>query len=92
VEFLEVRLFILPWFIPKRALQTAGGYDAIWLLVCDPIDCSPDQHPTERVEHVWSNYKDLDVSPLSTSESTISGSRLEKLEDVPGLKEAVSIE
>ncbi|KAF7782555.1 hypothetical protein Agabi119p4_1931 [Agaricus bisporus var. burnettii] len=70
----------------------AGGYDAIWLLVCDPIDCSPDQRPTERVEHVWSNYKDLDVSPLSTSESTISGSRLEQLDEVPGLKEAVSIE
>lgn len=82
----------LPSQIPKWSPLSAGGYDAIWLLVCDPIDCSPDQRPTERVEHVWSNYKDLDVSPLSTSESTISGSRLEQLEEVPGLKEAVSIE
>ncbi|KAF9452402.1 Phosphomevalonate kinase [Macrolepiota fuliginosa MF-IS2] len=70
----------------------AGGYDAIWLLVCDPVDCSPDQHPIERIEHVWSNYKDLSVSPLSASESTAGGSRLEKLEDIPGLIDAVSTE
>ncbi|KAJ3570366.1 hypothetical protein NP233_g4457 [Leucocoprinus birnbaumii] len=69
----------------------AGGYDAIWLLVCDPVDCSPDQRPTERIEHVWSNYKELNVSPLSASESTARGSRLEKLEDVLGLKDAVAI-
>lgn len=70
---------------------TAGGYDAIWLLVCDPYDCSPDQRPTERIERVWSNYKELDVSPLSASESTARGCRLEKLEDVPGLKDAVEV-
>ncbi len=70
----------------------AGGYDAIWLLVCDPVDCSPDQRPTERIEHVWSNYRDLDVSPLSASESIAGGSRLEKLEDVPGLQDAVLVE
>lgn len=69
----------------------AGGYDAIWLLVCDPVDCSPDQRPTERIEHVWSNYKGLNVSPLLASESTACGTRLENLEDVPGLKDAVAI-
>jgi len=75
---------------PDLALQTAGGYDAIWLLVCDAVDCSPDQRPTERIEHVWSIYKELNVSPLSSSESTAHGTRLEKLEDVLGLKDAVS--
>ncbi|KAL9711867.1 phosphomevalonate kinase [Leucoagaricus gongylophorus] len=67
----------------------AGGYDAIWLLVCDPVDCSPDQRPTERIEHVWSIYEELNVSPLSSSESTTHGIRLEKLEDVPGLMDTV---
>ena len=74
---------------PNLALQTAGGYDAIWLLVCDPVDCSPDQRPTERIEHVWSIYEELNVSPLSSSESTTHGIRLEKLEDVPGLMDTV---
>ncbi|KXN90597.1 Phosphomevalonate kinase [Leucoagaricus sp. SymC.cos] len=69
----------------------AGGYDAVWLLVCDPVDCSPDQPPTQRIAYVWSNYKHLSVSPLSASESTARGSRLEKLEEVPGLKDAVAL-
>jgi len=69
----------------------AGGYDAIWLLVCDPVDASPDVRPLERVESAWSEYKDLDVSPLSAVESLAGGARVEDLDAIPGLKEATII-
>ncbi|KAF8798715.1 phosphomevalonate kinase [Phlegmacium glaucopus] len=64
----------------------AGGYDAIWVLVCDPESCDPDQSPLERVEHLWDNYKDLNLSPLSSKESLAKGIRLESVDDIPGLK------
>ncbi|KAJ7623400.1 ribosomal protein S5 domain 2-type protein [Roridomyces roridus] len=38
----------------------AGGYDALWLLVCEPA--------VEIIENVWSTYTELDVSPLSAVE------------------------
>lgn len=69
----------------------AGGYDAIWLLVCDPPSCAPDQSPLERIEHLWSHYEKLDVSPLSAQESTAKGVRVEALDDIPGLKNAISV-
>ncbi|KAG6846194.1 hypothetical protein H0H93_015489 [Arthromyces matolae] len=68
----------------------AGGYDAIWLLVCDPIDTSPDIPPLERVEQVWSEYKELDVSPLSVIESLAGGARVEDLNSIKGLAEATA--
>ncbi|KAF8200810.1 phosphomevalonate kinase [Pholiota molesta] len=68
----------------------AGGYDAIWLLVCDPISCEPDQTPLERVERIWSNYKELSVSPLSSKESLAKGIRLESIDDIPGFAAALS--
>lgn len=67
----------------------AGGYDAIWLLVLDPVDASPDKHPIERVERVWSEYKDLAVSPLSVVESLAGGARIEDLEKITGLSAVV---
>jgi phosphomevalonate kinase len=69
---------------------SAGGYDAIWLLVCDsPEYRLGEQKPLERVEHVWSTYTDLDVSPLSSVESVAKGARIERLEDIVGLREMV---
>jgi len=69
----------------------AGGYDALWLLVCDPVDSlSPNQRPVEIVEEVWSTYKDLDVSPLSAVESMAKGARIEQLDMIPGLRNAVA--
>jgi len=67
----------------------AGGYDAIWLLVCDAPDSSLQQQPVHRVERVWNTFTSLDVSPLSASESTAKGARIEQLETIPGLKETV---
>ncbi|KAG6915782.1 hypothetical protein DXG01_009820 [Tephrocybe rancida] len=68
----------------------AGGYDAIWLLVCDPVDASPDIPPLQRVEEVWSEYTELDVSPLSVVESLAGGARVETLSAIPGLAEATA--
>ncbi|KAK0226085.1 phosphomevalonate kinase [Armillaria fumosa] len=66
----------------------AGGYDAVWLLVLDPVDPSPDQPPRVRVEHVWETYSS--VSPLSAVESLAKGTRVEVFEHIKGLKEAIS--
>ncbi|KAF9049746.1 phosphomevalonate kinase [Panaeolus papilionaceus] len=69
----------------------AGGYDAIWLLVCDPISCKPDQSPMERVEYLWSIYKELNVSPLSSKESLERGARLESVSNVKGLGDVLEV-
>jgi phosphomevalonate kinase len=61
----------------------------VWLLVCDPVDCTPDLRPSERVERFWDTYKELDVSPLSATESVARGSRLEDVDAIPGLRDAV---
>lgn len=70
----------------------AGGYDAIWLLVCDPVETSPDIRPLERVEYVWSEYTALNVSPLSVVESLAGGTRVEDLDAIQGLKKAIGLE
>jgi len=68
----------------------AGGYDAIWLLVCDPESSRLDRTPLDRIEHVWSTYKELDASPLSSTESHAKGIQLEKLDAIVGLDMAIS--
>ena len=70
----------------------AGGYDAIWLLVCDPPNCPPEELPSCRVERVWSTYKGLDVSPLLAAESAAKGVRVEKVEEIRGLSEILQEE
>ncbi|EIW63108.1 Phosphomevalonate kinase [Trametes versicolor FP-101664 SS1] len=67
----------------------AGGYDAIWLLVLDPVNCPPEELPSTRVERVWSTYTGLDVSPLLANESIAMGVRVEALDSVPGLRDIV---
>jgi phosphomevalonate kinase len=51
---------------------------------------SPNQRPVEVVENVWSTYKELDVSPLSAVESMARGARIEQLDMIPGLRNAVA--
>ncbi|KAJ3735703.1 phosphomevalonate kinase [Lentinula guzmanii] len=69
----------------------AGGYDAVWVLMCEPEQCWPDQWPRERIEYLWSNYTELDVSPLSAVESMAKGVRLENIDQIKGLKEVTQI-
>ncbi|KAJ6499288.1 phosphomevalonate kinase [Mycena sanguinolenta] len=69
----------------------AGGYDALWLLVCDPVEVSsPNQRPVEIVPEVWRTYQDLDVSPLSAMESMAKGARIEQIDMIPGLRNAIA--
>lgn len=70
--------------------STAGGYDAIWLLVFDPVDCPPADLPSKRVECTWGKWTKLSVSPLLASESAAKGIREEKLEEISGLKEVIA--
>ncbi|KAI5117107.1 hypothetical protein M0805_008226 [Coniferiporia weirii] len=72
----------------------AGGYDAVWVLVLDPSAreaTAADEQDTSlrRVERVWAGWTALDVSPLSAAESFEKGLRCERVEDVPGLAEAI---
>ncbi|OCH85802.1 Phosphomevalonate kinase [Obba rivulosa] len=67
----------------------AGGYDAVWLLVCDPTLCPPEELPSTRVGLVWSKWTGLDVSPLAAQESAAGGARTEALDEVPGLRALV---
>nr|AKA59152.1 phosphomevalonate kinase [Wolfiporia cocos]API68656.1 phosphomevalonate kinase [Wolfiporia cocos] len=69
----------------------AGGYDAIWLLALDPENCPSAELPTSRIERVWAEWKGLDVSPLSASESAARGVRLEDVAQVQGLKALVDV-
>ncbi|KAH7923401.1 Phosphomevalonate kinase [Leucogyrophana mollusca] len=68
----------------------AGGYDAIWLLVCEVPGTPEEQRPLHRVERVWSTVKDLSVSPLAAVESTAHGARIEQLDAIRGLREAIA--
>ncbi|KLO19480.1 phosphomevalonate kinase [Schizopora paradoxa] len=71
----------------------AGGYDAIWVLVLDPpqsAQTKEDERPLHHVENVWASWTKLDVSPLSATESFEKGFRLEKTDDIPGLRGILS--
>jgi len=69
----------------------AGGYDAIWLLIFEPQQTpSGVLLPVKRVENLWASWTEVEVSPLSATESILSqGVRLEKLEEVAGLSDLV---
>jgi phosphomevalonate kinase len=72
-------------------VAAAGGYDAIWLLVTDPLNCDEHERPLRRVEYVWKSWKDMSVTPLATTEGVTKGAAVEDVESVPGLKEAISL-
>ncbi|TFK54229.1 phosphomevalonate kinase [Heliocybe sulcata] len=76
----------------NHELYLAGGYDAVWLLVCDPAGLEYEQKPVYRVGRIWHTWKHLVVTPLSASESTAKGVRLiENIDEVPGLKAATAV-
>ncbi|ORY26808.1 hypothetical protein BCR39DRAFT_540302 [Naematelia encephala] len=60
----------------------AGGYDAIFLLVIDQPGV------IQAVEDIWASWTEMSVCPLLASQSD-GGLRLESLEAVRGLKEAL---
>ncbi|KAK7062927.1 phosphomevalonate kinase [Paramarasmius palmivorus] len=61
----------------------AGGYDAIYLLVLDTPSV------VQGVDNLWAGYEELGVSPLNAVESKRKGVRVEVLDAVKGLGEAI---
>ena len=76
------RLFLMP------VLFTAGGFDAVWLLVCEPPEDTPGLPPLPRVERLWTSF--TGVAPLLAQESKARGVTLERIDDVPGLAAVVN--
>jgi len=65
----------------------AGGFDAVWLLVCEPPEDTPGLPPLPRVERLWTSFPG--VAPLLSQESKVQGVAFDSLEDVPGLAAVV---
>jgi phosphomevalonate kinase len=40
---------------------------------------------------VWSNYKELSVSPLLAVESMAKGARIESIDEIKGLKNGIAL-
>ena len=70
-------------------LKIAGGFDAVWLLVCEPPEDTPGLPPLPRVERLWMDFPG--VAPLLAQESKAQGVTLERLDDVPGLAAVVNV-
>jgi len=68
----------------------AGGFDAVWLLVCEPPEDTPGLPPLPRIERLWQGF--AGVAPLLAQESKAQGVTLERLDDVPGLAAVVNAE
>lgn len=81
--------FFRSWTISKFESNAAGGYDAIWLLVCNPPGLPYEQQPLRRVETVWSNFSESNVTPLLAQESVAKGACVVQLDRIPGLREAI---
>ena len=62
---------------------SAGGFDAIWVLVLD----TPTHVVAGAVEKLWLEWTEVSVSPLLTDAGAgkQQGARVELLENVPGL-------
>ncbi|KAG8826432.1 phosphomevalonate kinase [Serendipita sp. 401] len=66
----------------------AGGYDAIWILIIELDDASLGS-PLANVQKLWQGWQEMNVSPLLAEESLSSGLRMEQLNEVNGLAEAM---
>jgi hypothetical protein len=85
---LAVRDTLLPYHVDPVLIRTeAGGFDAVWLLVCEPPEDTPGLPPLPRVERLWTNFPG--VAPLLAQESKVQGVALERLDNVPGLAAVV---
>jgi phosphomevalonate kinase len=60
----------------------AGGYDAIFCIALS-------EEGSAQVEQVWQSWSEMNVGPLLASEDS-NGARVENLNHVPGLAEAIA--
>lgn len=67
--------------------RTAGGYDAIWLLLLEPDDGT--SAPLNAVEQLWESFPN--VTPLLATESKERGAKVEDIDQVPGLRAIVQL-
>jgi hypothetical protein len=72
----------------RAEISPAGGFDAIWVLVVDLADSSIPSAINE-VENVWLGWTEMSVSPLTAEASVDRGLRVEELEKVERLVEAI---
>ncbi|KAF8274552.1 Phosphomevalonate kinase [Lactarius quietus] len=67
----------------------AGGFDAVWLLVCEPPEDTPGIPPLPRIERLWSTSFP-GVAPMLAQESKAQGVAIESIDTVPGLASTVA--
>ena len=72
-----------------KSHSQAGGFDAIWVLVLDPVVAEERDKPMHRVENVWATWTDGSVTPLSATESFDKGVRVEDIDRIPGLNDVI---
>ncbi len=65
---------------------TAGGYDALFLLIIEPS--STPVNAISTIESIWGGWKELSLCPLSCSADK-GGLKLESIDEVDGLKEVL---
>jgi phosphomevalonate kinase len=82
--YLGYNLFLMLYF----DTYPAGGFDAVWLLVCEPPEDTPGIPPLPRIERLWTTFPG--VAPLLAQESKARGVTLERIDEVPGLAAVVN--
>jgi phosphomevalonate kinase len=73
----------------SHIIPTAGGFDAVWLLVCEPPEDTPGIPPLARIDRIWTTSF-TGVAPMLAQESKSQGVAIENLDTVPGLASAVA--
>lgn len=72
---------------------TAGGYDAIYLLIAEPKESalrSGDASAVAQVEKLWQDWKELSVCPLASRADAGGLKVINHPEEIKGLKEVVA--
>lgn len=67
--------------------RTAGGYDAIWVLVLSPAlsassgNPKTEPSPADKVRRIWSSWTEMSVNPLSDDACVVGGEEEEAGKD-----------
>lgn len=90
----EVRTEYLCLAMLLISFRTAGGYDAIYLLIAEPEETTPgsssNTSAVAQVEKLWQDWKELSVCPLASRADAGGLKVIEHPEEIKGLKEVVA--